>query len=224
VAAANWAATARAVALHHPDALLVDIGTTTTDLVPIAGGEVAAIGHTDPERLASGELLYTGVLRTPTEAIAHYVPLGDALAGVSAEGFALAGDVHVWRGDLDSADYSCPTPDGRPATREFAGERLARVVCADRDMLDGTAITRLADALARAQIRTIQAAIQRVIEAHPSIRVAVVTGLGTFLGVAAARAAKLEVVPLSSELGDAGARCAPAVAVALLLERNSRMP
>ena len=224
VAAANWAATARAVALHHPDALLVDIGTTTTDLVPIAGGEIAAIGHTDPERLASGELLYTGVLRTPTEAIAHYVPLGDALAGVSAEGFALAGDVHVWRGDLDSADYSCPTPDGRPATREFAGERLARVVCADRDMLDETAITRLADALARAQIRTIQAAIQRVIEAHPSIRVAVVTGLGTFLGVAAARAAKLEVVPLSSELGDAGARCAPAVAVALLLERNSRTP
>jgi len=208
VAAANWA----------------DIGTTTTDLVPIAGGEIAAIGHTDPERLASGELLYTGVLRTPTEAIAHYVPLGDALAGVSAEGFALAGDVHVWRGDLDSADYSCPTPDGRPATREFAGERLARVVCADRDMLDETAITRLADALARAQIRTIQAAIQRVIEAHPSIRVAVVTGLGTFLGVAAARAAKLEVVPLSSELGDAGARCAPAVAVALLLERHSRMP
>ena len=91
-------------------------------------------------------------------------------------------------------------------------------------MLDETAITRLADALARAQIRTIQAAIQRVIEAHPSIRVAVVTGLGTFLGVAAARAAKLEVVPLSSELGDAGARCAPAVAVALLLERNSRTP
>ena len=224
VAAANWAATARAVAVHHPDSLLVDIGTTTTDLVPIVGGEVVAIGHTDPERLTSGELLYTGALRTPTEAIAHYVPLGDALAGVSAEGFALAGDVHVWRGDLDSSDYSCPTPDGRPATREFAGERLARVVCADRDMLDAAAITRLADALARAQVRAIQASIQRVILPHPSIRVAVVTGLGAFLGEAAARAANLEVVPLSRELGEAGARCAPAVAVALLLERNSLLP
>ena len=60
VAAANWAATARAVAMHHPDALLVDIGTTTTDLVPIVGGEVVAVGHTDPERLMSAELLYTG--------------------------------------------------------------------------------------------------------------------------------------------------------------------
>jgi probable H4MPT-linked C1 transfer pathway protein len=220
VAAANWAATARAVAVHHPNALLVDIGTTTTDLVPIVGGEVVAVGTTDPERLMSAELVYTGALRTPAEAIANYVPLGDALAGVSAEAFALAGDVHVWRGDLDPADYTCPTPDGRPTTREFAGERLARVVCADRDMLDDAAITRLADALARAQTRTIQAAIQRVVEPHPAIRVAVVTGLGAFLGVVAARALNLEVVPLSLELGEAGARCAPAVAVALLLERQ----
>ena len=143
-----------------------------------------------------------------------------ALAGVSAEGFALAGDVHVWRGDLDPADYSCPTPDGRPTTREFAGERLARVVCADRDMLDEAAITRLADALARAQTRTIQAAIQRVLASHPSIGVAVVTGLGAFLGAAAARALSLDVVPLSDRLGEAGARCAPAVAVALLLEQQ----
>lgn len=222
VAAANWAATARAVAVHHPDALLVDIGTTTTDLVPIVGGEVVAIGHTDPERLTSAELIYTGALRTPAEAIAHCVPLGDALAGVSAEGFALSGDVHLWRGDLDPADYSCPTPDGRPATREFAGERLARVVCADRDMLDEDAITRLADALAYAQARSIQSAIHRVLERHRSIGVAVVTGLGAFLGVAAARAMNLEVVPLSQELGEAGARCAPAVAVALLLEGRVR--
>jgi probable H4MPT-linked C1 transfer pathway protein len=221
VAAANWAATARAVAVHHPDALLVDIGTTTTDLVPISGGEVVAAGRTDPERLTSAELVYTGALRTPAEAIASYVPLGDALASVSAEGFALSGDVHVWRGDLDPADYTCPTPDGRPTTREFAAERLARVVCADRDMLDESAITRLADALALAQVRTIQAAIQRVLESHPSIGKAVITGLGSFLGVAAARALNLDVVPLSQELGEAGARCAPAVAVAVLLERRA---
>jgi probable H4MPT-linked C1 transfer pathway protein len=221
VAAANWSATARVVALHHPDALLVDIGTTTTDLVPIVGGDVVAAGRTDPERLASGELVYTGALRTPAEAIAHCVPLGDALAGVSAEGFALSGDIHVWRGDLDPADYSCPTPDGRPATREFAGERLARVVCADREMLGQEAITRLADALARAQVRSIEVMMQRMLDSHPSIRAAVVTGLGAFLGVAAAQALDLEVIPLSDELGTAGARCAPAVAVALLLERGS---
>ena len=221
VAAANWAATAREVAVHHRDALLVDIGTTTTDIVPISSGQLVATGRTDPERLVTAELVYTGAVRTPVEAIASYVPLGHALAGVSAEGFALAGDVHVWRGDLDPADYTCPTPDGRPTSREFAAERLARVVCADRDMLDEAAITRLADAVARAQVRAVQTAIQRVLESHPAIRIVVVTGLGSFLGIAAANALDLEVVPLSGALGEAGARCAPAVAVALLLERQA---
>src|SRR5258708_22250709 len=76
VAAANWSATATFVAREHPDALLIDIGTTTTDIIPIVGGIVAAKGRTDPERLASGELVYTGALRTPVEAIAGHVPLG----------------------------------------------------------------------------------------------------------------------------------------------------
>lgn len=219
VAAANWAATARAVARHHPDALLVDIGTTSTDIIPIVSGAVVAAGRTDPERLASGELVYTGAVRTPAEAIASQVPFGAGVAGVSAEGFALAGDVHVWRGDLDPADYTSPTPDGRPATRAFAGERLARIVCADREMLDEAAVSAIADALAGAQVARIADAIARVRARHPSLRTAVVTGLGAFLGEAAAHAAGLHVVPLAAELGDAAARCAPAVSVALLLER-----
>jgi (4-(4-[2-(gamma-L-glutamylamino)ethyl]phenoxymethyl)furan-2-yl)methanamine synthase len=220
VAAANWAATAWAVADHHPDALLIDIGTTSTDIIPIVSGTVAALGRTDPDRLASGELVYTGAVRTPAEAMASHVPLGPGLAGVSAEGFALAGDVHVWRGSLSPADYTSPTPDGRPATREFAGERLARVVCADRDMLDEGSISAIADALALAQIERIAAAIRRVNGRHPSLRTAVVTGLGAFIAEAAAQAAGLDVVQLAATIGDAAARCAPAASVALLLERE----
>ena len=219
VAAANWAATARQVATHYPDALLIDIGTTTTDIIPIVAGDVVAVGRTDPARLASGELVYSGVLRTPAEAMADHVVIGGEAVAVSAEGFALAGDVHVWRGDLDPADYSVPTPDGRPSTREFAGERLARVICADRELLDHAAVSALADSLASAQVARIARAIDRVHRRHPSLRRAVVTGLGAFLGAAAARACGLEVVTLAAELGDAAARCAPAVSVALLLER-----
>jgi aspartokinase-like uncharacterized kinase len=139
-------------------------------------------------------------------------------AGVSAEGFALAGDVHVWRGDLDPDAYTCPTPDGRPATREYAGERLARVVCADREMLDDDAISTIADALAGAQIERVADAINRVRARHPSLRTAVVTGLGAFIGAAAARASRLDVVMLADSLGDDAARCAPAASVALLFE------
>ena len=222
VAASNWAATARVVACEWPDAILVDVGTTTTDVIPIASGEVAARGRTDPERLREGELVYLGALRTPVEAITHEVPLGGAVAGVSAEGFSLAGDVHLWRGDLDPRDYTVPTPDGRPATREFVRERLARVVCADRDTIDDGGIDAIAEHVAEAQVARIAAALARVRERHPRIAVAVTAGLGDFLAERAARRVGLEVVPLARTLGPRAARCAPAAAVALLLERALR--
>jgi hypothetical protein len=220
VAAANWAATSRLVADRHRDALVVDIGTTTTDIIPIVDGQVTATGWTDPDRLASGELVYTGAVRTPVEAILPAVPYRTGSAGVSAEGFALIGDAHVWRGELDAADYATPAPDGRPVTRELSGERLARVICADRDMLDDAGVSRIADAVAAAQVEQVTAAIGRVAARHPAIRTAVITGLGGFIGERAARATGMHVVALAAEIGGAAARCAPAAAVALLFERE----
>jgi probable H4MPT-linked C1 transfer pathway protein len=222
VAAANWAATARVVAAEFPDAILIDIGTTSTDIIPIAGGMVKAVGRTDPERLASGELVYTGAVRTPAEAMAARVPFGDATAGVSAEGFALSGDVHVWRGTLAPADYTWPPPDGRPPTREFVRERLARVICADRDILDDRSVSAIADALADAQVARVATALRQVVARHRSLRTAVVTGLGAFIAAQAAKAVGLEAVALADTLGDAAARCAPAASVALLFGRDGR--
>jgi hypothetical protein len=217
VAAANWAATARAVSRLIGDAILVDVGTTTTDIIPIVGGTVTATGWTDPDRLASGELLYLGAVRTPVEVITQTVPLGDGYAGVSAEGFAVAGDVHLWRGTLAADAYTTATPDGRPATRVFAGERLARVVCGDREMVDAAALDRIADAVAAAQIERTATAISRVRARHPTIATAVVTGTGDFLAAAAAERAGLTVRWLADDFGADAARAAPASAVALLL-------
>ena len=46
------------------DALFVDMGSTTTDIIPIEDGAVANEGYTDAERLLTGELVYTGFTRT----------------------------------------------------------------------------------------------------------------------------------------------------------------
>ena len=216
IAAANWAAAARLVARNFPDCILIDVGSTTTDITPIAGGVPVAFGRTDPERLREGELVYTGALRTPAEAIAAHVPLGGRATGVSAEGFALAGDVHVWRRQLAPADYTVATPDGRAATRELAGERLARVVCGDREILDEAAIDAIAQALWDAQVTRIAEAVGRARRRHPALGLAVVTGLGDFLAAEAARRAGLRVTHLSAAFGPA-ARHAPAAAAALLL-------
>jgi probable H4MPT-linked C1 transfer pathway protein len=218
VAASNWAATAGWVARHFPDCVFADIGTTTTDLIPITGGAVAARGRTDPDRLSTGELIYTGALRTPVEAFARRVPLGSGTAAVSAEGFALSGDLYLWLRRLEESDYSCPTPDGRPATREYAGERLARVVCADREILDDRAIDQIAEALAEAQLEPIIEALGEIRSCYP-IRTAVVTGLGEFIAAEAARRAGLEVVRLSDRLPGAG-QTAAATSVAWLLRET----
>jgi probable H4MPT-linked C1 transfer pathway protein len=216
VAASNWAATARWVARSMPTCVLVDIGTTSTDLIPIVDGNVVAEGRTDPERLLSGELVYSGALRTPTEAVTRRVPLWGGTAGVSADGFAIIGDAHLWLGRIDPKDYTCPTPDGRPASREYAGERLARTVCADRDMLDEAAIDGIAAALASAQVQLVAEALGGIRRRWPAIAEAVVTGLGDFIAAEAAGAAGLRVLWLADQWGE-GARMAPAVAVASLL-------
>ena len=67
---------------------------------------------------------------------------------------------------LEPADYSAPTPDRRPATREFAGERLARAICADREMVNEAGVSAIANALAAAQIERIGAAIATVRARH----------------------------------------------------------
>jgi len=216
VGAANWAATARLVARSVPTCMLIDIGTTSADLIPIVNGQVVVQGHTDPERLLSGELVYTGALRTPAEAVARQVPLWGGSAGVSADGFALIGDAHLWLGRLSPEDYTCRTPDGRPPTREFAGERLARTVCADRDMLDDSALDAIAAALAGAQVRAVAAALGRILERWPVITTAVVAGLGDFIAVEAGETVGLSIVRLADRLGHS-ARAAPAAAVAWLL-------
>jgi (4-(4-[2-(gamma-L-glutamylamino)ethyl]phenoxymethyl)furan-2-yl)methanamine synthase len=217
VAAANWAATARIVAQReHPDAVLIDVGTTTTDIIPIVNGDVVAEGTTDPERLGSGELVYSGTLRTPVEAIVREVRHRGGMHGVSAEGFALIGDVHLWLGSLDAGDYTVPTPDGRPATREFAGERIARVICADRELMDESEITHVARFIAAEQVAAVAAAVRRVCSRHPSLRTAVVAGLGHVIASEAARSVPLDVVSLADDIGHDAARYAAASAVALL--------
>jgi (4-(4-[2-(gamma-L-glutamylamino)ethyl]phenoxymethyl)furan-2-yl)methanamine synthase len=216
-AASNWLATALLVARHVPDALLVDIGTTTTDVIPIQGGRVAAIGRTDPERLLTGELVYTGAVRTTVAAIVHSVPLWSGECPVAAEYFAVSGDAHLLLGDLAPAEYTGSTPDGRPASAACAAERLARVVCADVEMLTAGEILAIARAVADAQVRQIAAAIRRVAARSRAPVEVITTGLGAFLAHRAAAVAGCASRDLNNVLHVDVGWAAPAAAIAWLL-------
>ena len=128
--------------------LLIDIGTTTTDLIPLDRGTVAARGRSDTERLQTGELVYAGVRRTPVCALATELPLRGIPTGLAAELFASTLDVYLTLGDIESNPADLSTADGRPATVEAARDRLARMVGADRDGFsadDAVAFARAAD-------------------------------------------------------------------------------
>ena len=222
VAAANWMASAAVVARLYPNAVFVDVGSTTADIIPIVNGRVAARGKTDPARLRSGELIYTGTLRTPICAIVRTVPRRGRRCRVAAEHFAIAADAHLWLGNIQAAGYSCDTPDGRGRSRLESGARLARMVCADLEMLRDPGITEIAEHVARAQVQQIAGGIRQVARrlGSRSPRLAIVAGQGAFIASAAAEAAGLHVTALADALGNAAARAVPAAAVAYLLHER----
>jgi (4-(4-[2-(gamma-L-glutamylamino)ethyl]phenoxymethyl)furan-2-yl)methanamine synthase len=215
VAAANWLASALAVAALHPDVLMVDVGSTTVDVIPIAAGRVVAAGRTDLDRLLAGELVYTGALRTNLAAIAARAPVQGRSCPVASELFAISADVHLILGHLAPADYTCPTPDGRPATVEFARERVARLVCADAEQLGVGEIDAIASFLHAEQVRQIEAAVERVsgrLAGEPAV---LPLGSGAFLAREAAARPGRAVVELP--WGAAERDAAPAAALAGLV-------
>lgn len=226
VAGANWMASATLVAESFPDTVFIDVGSTTTDIVPIVGGRVAARGRTDTGRLRRGELVYTGALRTPVCAIVRSVLLRGRRCRVAAEHFAIAADAHLWLGRIAAADYSCETPDARGRKREDAAARLARVVCADLEMLGPADVTAIAKCVARAQVEHIGSGIRQVLRRLGSAapRTAALAGCGAFLAREAAEKASLAPCGLESRLGSAAARSTPAAAVAHLLARIADAP
>ena len=226
VAAANWRASAELVARSFPDAIFLDAGSTTTDVIPIVSGRVVVRGKTDPTRLRSGELVYTGVLRTPVCAIVRYLPLGGRRCRVAAEHFAIAADAHRWLDTIGDADYSCDTPDGRGRSREESGARLARMICADLEMLSTADVTAIAVEIEKKQVRQIAGAIRQVMRrlAAACPERAVLAGQGAFLARAAAQQNGLTTVALADELGGDAARAIPAAAVAQLLAETLDAP
>jgi len=225
-AASNWVALATVAArlVEGESALLIDVGGTTTDLIPLRGGRVAARGRTDLERLRTGELVYAGVVRTPVCALARELPFRGELTGLAAELFATTKDIYLLLGDLapDAADVS--TADGRPSTPDAAHERLARMVGADRETCSRTDAEALARAADRILVdRLIEAARRASAATIGETKVAVVSGEGEFLArrVASALLGKEGVVhSLGSLWGQSAseAACAHAL-VELAAER-----
>jgi probable H4MPT-linked C1 transfer pathway protein len=227
IASANWHVCAGLVAQTCGDALFVDLGSTTTDVVPLVGGTIAARSYTDAQRLAAGELVYTGLVRGFVMATANRAPLAGAWTTLVNENFASMADVHRILGSLPDGTDLMATTDGREKTVAASRARLARMVGADAADLDDGAPLGLARWFAEAQLRAIHDAALLVVSAAALSDDAPVVGAGIGAAVVADLARRLNrpfvafdsLIDAAPEARAGAAQCAPAAALALVAPR-----
>ena len=247
IASANWLATARHAAQCFATGVLVDIGSTTTDLIAFRAGRVLTASRTDAQRLAAGELVYHGVVRTPLCALARRIAWRGTPHNVMNEFFATTADVYRLTGELDPAHDLQPSADNAAKDGAATRRRLARMIGLDaRDAADDEWQV-FARSWRDAQIAELGSQLRGVITTHELGREAVVVsaGCGDFLvhdvlenaragatgPFPACRLAAYgrDVARVAAHAGEgrdgvqAGAQvCAPCVAVATLFDLDTR--
>jgi probable H4MPT-linked C1 transfer pathway protein len=220
-AASNWHALANYVkrlARTWP-ALLVDLGSTTCDIIPLDSSGPTAIGVTDTERLISGELVYTGVERTPVSAAVQTLPWRGQICPVAAELFATTADAYLLLGDLSDDENRNDAADGRARTTVAAHARLARMLCADTDAISLNDARVAAAAVRTAQLEKLASAVKKVADRLGNTpQTVILSGHGEFLLRTLLERFdwRADVLSLSQILGPEVSRVAPAHALAVL--------
>ncbi len=216
LAAANWSASASFLGREEGDCLFVDMGSTTTDIIPILSGRPAAAG-TDFLRLAAGELVYMGLLRTRLDAILPAARIGGRTFPLAPELFSIMADARLVLGQISEERYSCDTADGAGKDRQAALRRLSRSVCADLEEIGERAAMAIAEQACQRQKDILVQAIARQAAEH-SLEKVVAAGTGEELIAEAAAFLGMECVRISERYGREISDVFPAYAVARLGE------
>jgi (4-(4-[2-(gamma-L-glutamylamino)ethyl]phenoxymethyl)furan-2-yl)methanamine synthase len=218
LAAANWAASARLIGAEIGDCIFVDVGSTTTDIIPIISGKHKA-GLTDFERLMQSELVYSGILRTNLAALLDKVKVEEGWCRVASELFATTADSYLLLGKIDENAYTCETADGAGKSKKDAMRRIARLVCADLSEIKEEDIYEIAVQVQEKQVSILTPAIFEVAERNGLDRIAA-AGLGEFLIKEAAESLGFEYFSVSEHWGEKISKVFPAYAAARLLDER----
>ena len=218
-AAANWIATAQIATLISDNCIFIDTGSTTTDIIPIKDGRECAIGKSDFDRSATGELVYTGTLRTNLASFLDKVELNGKTYRVASELFAQTADIYTVLDLITEEDYVCDTFDGEGKSKIDCAKRIARVVCADLEMLSMDEIVEMSEFIHQKQIEQIADGLKQVVDTQ-NLDLIVTTGLGKdILDRPAAELLGLKVKSMGDILTDEECVVAPAVGTAVMMEK-----
>jgi probable H4MPT-linked C1 transfer pathway protein len=158
IASMNWYATGLLAARQLQLGLLMDIGSTTSDLMLVREGKLHAQGNNDFMRLASDELVYTGLVRTPLMALAQKILFDEKEVGVMAEYFATTADVYRVLGELpENADQHAAADNGEK-TIAASARRIARMIGRDVESASENDWRELAQQFAHKQLQQLEQA------------------------------------------------------------------
>ncbi|HIQ39130.1 MAG TPA: hypothetical protein EYH53_03890 [Methanothermococcus okinawensis] len=215
VSASNWTATAYFVMKDICDnCILVDMGSTTTDIIPIKDGEILA-EETDLKRLMNNQLVYVGALRTPLSFLTNTVIFRGFKTNISSEYFSITGDINLILNKINLEDYTCDTPDGVPVDRESCMRRVARILCSDLEEVNEEEILDISLQLYRKLLNMVRSNLDCVSERY-KIKDVVITGLGERILKEALEG--YSIISIGERYGKEVSLSTPSFAVAKLLE------
>jgi len=205
VAAANWWSVGWFASQLRRDCVVVDVGSTTTTITPVANGLISSKGLNDVEKMILGEIVYIGALRTPISSITSLVPLNGEWCRVSSEYFANTGDVNLILGYITEEEYDIITPDKRGKSIEDCHARLSRVVCGDGRMLTSLQTRLMAKFIYEKIVEKVFEGLTQVLSRFASQGLCLSTGfaagLGDFIALDAIDRAGLEGIMLRDIIG-----------------------
>ncbi|WP_020182031.1 hydantoinase/oxoprolinase family protein [Methylotenera sp. 1P/1] len=179
IASMNWHASAAFIAQTVADGLFVDIGSTTTDVIPIQQHGLLDVGCTDAQRMAHHGLIYTGIVRTPLMALGPTMMFNHRRYYVAAEYFATSADVYRLLEQLPAEVDLAETADGKDRSPLSTARRLARMIGHDVEDATLTDWKTLAQQFKQTQKNLIMTALNA--QLTDAIVPIVGVGIGTFL-------------------------------------------
>jgi len=193
LAATNWLASRYFLEKRFGQGILIDVGSTTTDIIPFGFG--ASGFASDFERLKTGRLLYTGLLRTPINTIVSAVPVKGGRVPVASEYFAITADVYniLW-----GVDYSCDTPDGAGKTQGDSLRRVSRMLCAEPDEVKDHVLG-ICEYIHEVQVEKIAGALEKASEEYRCEEI-IAAGIGRRLALEAAKKVEIDALDLETHV------------------------
>lgn len=225
VASMNWLVTAQLTADHYSTALLIDCGSTTTDIITVNQSRPQLTAYDDQRRLNSGELLYTGVIRTPLMAVSQKLPFRGQWQSITAELFATMGDCWCILDEVSAAQISDKSADGNNWQIDNCQRRLARMLGTDTNLYLAADWQNVALWFSEQQMQQIHNACLQVLSTHNDLdqqAPVIGAGVGQFIVKQIAERLRRPYVDFNTLLGahETAAAYAPASALTLLAQRQ----